>query len=113
MGLPAASAHQQTELPPRNSSDHRRPHRPAVPLVFHHAAEVIGQPAADGEDREHLDEVRERRGIFERMRGVGVRVTAAVGAEHFDRDLRGHRALHDGLLVDDLIFHHRLAVGVD
>ena len=46
------------------------------------------------------------------MRGVGVDVTAAVGAEHLDRDLRRHRTLHDVLLVDGLFFHHRLAVSV-
>ena len=36
---------------------HRRPHRPAVVLVLDHAAEVVSQPAADGEDRQHLDEI--------------------------------------------------------
>ena len=69
-------------------------------LVLHHAPEVIGQPAADGEDGEHLEEVGERRGILERMRGVGVDVAAAVGAEHLDGDLRGHRPLDDGLFLD-------------
>ncbi len=44
------------------------------------------------------------------MRRVGVRVTAAVGAEHFDRDLRRHRSLHDVLFGDGLFFHHRLVV---
>ena len=79
-------------------------------LVLHHAAEVIGQAAADREDREHLDEIRKRRRILERMRGVGVGVTAAVRAEHFDRDLRRHRSLHDVLFGDSLFFHHRLIV---
>jgi len=45
------------------------------------------------------------------MRGVGVGVAAAVGSEHFDRDLRGHRALHDRLGVHDLVHHYRFAVG--
>ena len=46
------------------------------------------------------------------MRGVGIDVTAAVGAEHFDRDLRRHRSLRDVLLRDGLLFHHRFAVCV-
>ena len=81
-------------------------------LVFGHAAEVIGQPAADGEDGQHLEKVGERRGIFKRMRGVGVGVAAAVGAEHFDGDLRRHRALRDGLRLHGLI-HHDGHVGHD
>ena len=91
--------------------DHRRPNRPAVLLVLDHPAEVISQAAADREDRQHLDEIRERRRVLERMRGVGVHVTAAVGAEHLDRDLRRHRPLHDVLFVDRLLLHHRLAIG--
>ena len=71
-------------------------------LVFGHASKVIGEPAADGEDGQHLQEVGQRRGIFKRMRGVGIDVTAAVGAEHFDRDLRSDRPLDDGLLLDGL-----------
>ena len=31
------------------------------------------------------------------MRGIGVEKTAAIGAKHFDRDLRGHGAYRDGL----------------
>ena len=80
-------------------------------LVLHHAPEVIGQPAADGEDGEHLEEVGERRGVLEGVRGVGVRIAAAVGAEHLDGDLRGHRALDDGLLGHGLLFHHGFAIG--
>ena len=89
---------------------HRGPNRPAVLLVFDHSAEVISEPAADRENGQHLDEIRERRRILERMRRVGVRVTAAVGAEHLDRDLRRHRPLHDVLFGDGLFFHHRLVV---
>ena len=44
------------------------------------------------------------------MRRVGVHVTAAVRPEHFDRDLRRHRSLHDVLFGDGLFFHHRLVV---
>ena len=89
---------------------HRRPNRPAVLLVLDHSAEVISEPAADRENRKHLEEIRERRRILERMRRVGVGVTAAIRAEHLDRDLRRHRTLHDVLFGDGLFFHHRLVV---
>ena len=81
-------------------------------LVFDHAAQVIRQSAADAEDRQHLDEVGERRGVLEGMRRVGVDVAAAIRAEHFDRDLRRHRALHDELFVHGLVFHDSFAVFV-
>ena len=93
--------------------EHRRPDRPAVLLIFRFAAEVIRQRAADAQQREHLEKVRERRGIFKRMRGVGIRIAAAVRAEHLDRDLRRHRALHDGLRIERLIFHHGISLGVN
>ena len=41
------------------------------------------------------------------MRGVDIHVSAAICAEHLDRDLRGDRALSDRLRVDFLIDHHR------
>ncbi len=47
------------------------------------------------------------------MRGVGVHIAAAIRAEHFDRDLRSHRSLHDGLVGDDLILHHRISSFVE
>ena len=50
------------------------------------------------EDRDHLHEIRQRRRIFEGMRGVGVEEAAAIGAEHLDGDLRGDRADGDRLL---------------
>ena len=37
------------------------------------------------------------RRVFVRMRGIGVEEAAAVGAEHLDRHLRGHRPVRDGL----------------
>ena len=59
-----------------------------------------------------MKEVGEWRGVFEGVGGVGVEKAAAVGAEHFDRDLGGDGALGDGLGVDDLVNHHGgLAVG--
>ena len=77
---------------------HHGEDRPALALVADHAAEHVGQRRADREDRQHLDEVRQRRRVLERMRGVGVEEAAAIGAEHLDRDLRGDRADRDGLL---------------
>ncbi len=77
---------------------HRGEDRPALTLVAHHAAEHVGHRCAEREDREHLNEVRQRGRVLERMRGVGVEEAAAVGAEHLDRDLRGDRADRDGLL---------------
>ena len=44
------------------------------------------------------------------MRGVGVGVAAAVGAEHLDGDLRGHRPLDDGLFLH-LLIHHDWHIG--
>ena len=91
---------------------HRTPDGPAVARAFHHAAEVKRERARNREDREHLEKVGERRGILEGMRGVGVGVAAAIGAEHLDRDLRSHRSLDDGLRVDHLIDRDgRLAIG--
>src|SRR5262249_52395481 len=36
--------------------------------------------------------------VFERVGGIGVEKSAAIGAKHLDRDLRGDRANSDGLL---------------
>ena len=77
---------------------HRGENGPALALVADHAAEDVGERRADREDRDHLHEVRQRRRVLERMRGVGVEEAAAIGAEHLDRDLRGDRADRDGLL---------------
>ena len=48
---------------------------------------------------EHLQEIGQRRRVFIRMRGVGVEEAAAVGAQHLDRFLRGHRAHRQRLRV--------------
>ena len=66
-------------------------------------AEGDGEAGGDEEDGEHLQEVRERRGVLEGMRAVGVEEAAAVGAEHLDGFLRGDRALRDGLRGDGLV----------
>ncbi len=84
--------------PTKNMTRHGGENRPALPRVSDHLAEHIGQPGRDHEDHKHLQKVGERRGIFERMRGVGVEESAAVGAQHLDGFLRGHRPLRDHLL---------------
>ena len=78
------------------------PDGPAVARRAGHAAERVGESARDREDQNHLEEIREWSGIFERMRAVGVEKSAAVGAEHFDGFLRRDRADGDGLLRDCL-----------
>ena len=78
---------------------HRGKDGPTLALVADHAAEHVGERGADREDRDHLDKVRQRGGIFERVRRVGVEKAAAIGAEHLDRDLRGDRAHRNGLLA--------------
>ena len=66
---------------------HDGQNRPALTLVANHAAEYVGQRRAEREDRDHLDEIRQRGRVLKWMRGIGVEEAAAIGAEHFDRDL--------------------------
>ena len=91
--------------------EHCSPDRPAMSLVLHHTPQIPGQRARDREDREHLQEIGQWRRILEGVCSVGIDIAAAIGAEHLDRDLRSHRALHDGLRVHDLVDHDRFAVG--
>src|SRR5438552_19165754 len=46
------------------------------------------------------------------MRGVRVHVSAAIGTEHFDRNLRRNRSFHDALGIDLLIDHYGIALGI-
>ena len=79
--------------------EHRGEHRPALARVAHHAAERVAERRRDQQDREHLEEVRERRRVLERMRGVHVEEAAAVRAELLDRDLARGRPERQRLLV--------------
>src|SRR5262245_32771113 len=79
---PPAQQHSANE-----EDQHRSPDGPAVFLILHHPAEVVSQSAADRKDGQHLDKIRERRWILERMRCVSIHVTAAVGTKHLDRHL--------------------------
>ena len=81
-------------------------------LVFGFAPEVIRQRTANRQNGKHLDKVGKRRGIFKRVRGIGIHVTAAVGAQHFDGDLRCYRSLHNGLRRVCLIDHDSIAFGI-
>ena len=69
--------------------------RAALPLVADHPAEGAGQGERDDQEQEDLEEVGERVGVLERVRGVGVEEAAAVGAELLDRLLAGDRAARD------------------
>jgi hypothetical protein len=71
---------------------HCREHCPALARIADHAAEGEAQRGRDQEDRQHLDEVAQRRRVFIGMRRVGVEETATVGAQHLDRFLRSDRA---------------------
>jgi hypothetical protein len=83
----------------QKQNHHGRPDRPAVRLIFGLTPEVISQAAANGEDGKDLEEIGKGRRILKGISGIGIGVTAAVGAEHLDGHLRGHRPLRNGLLV--------------
>ena len=72
---------------------HRGEDGPAVFGRADHLAEGDGEAGGDEEDGEHLEEVRERCGVLEGMRAVGVEEAAAVGAQHLDGFLRWRRGL--------------------
>ena len=67
-----------------------------------HAAQCAGQACANDEDRDDLHVIRKRGRVLIRVRTVGVEETAAVGAQHLDGFLRGHRPLPDGLRLGGL-----------
>ena len=90
---------------------HGPEHRPPVPRLARHHPERDRQAGGDGEDEEHLEQIRKRSGILERMRAVGIEKTAAIRAKFLD-DLLGC----DWSLRNHLIryrIHHRLATRVD
>jgi hypothetical protein len=76
------------------------------------STETEAQRGRDQEDGQHLQEVGQRRRVLIRVRRVGVEEAAAVGAEHLDGFLRGHRPHGQGLLVGALRFGHRFALGI-
>src|SRR3954470_9929150 len=76
-----------------------------------HAAQCVGESAAERKYRHQLNEVRERRWILKRMCTVRLEEAAAVGAEFLDELLRRHRALRNRLIRDGV--HHWLAIRAD
>ena len=81
----------------KEQNAHRREDGPTLLGVARHLAERIGERGGDQKDRENLQEVRQRRRIFEWVRAVRVEKSAAVRSEHFDRLLRSDRTLRDQL----------------
>ncbi|CCK17798.1 Trichohyalin [Cronobacter universalis NCTC 9529] len=63
----------------------------ALARVAHRIAKGEAERRRDQKDSQHLYEIGQRGRVLKRMRGVGVKEAAAVGAEHFDRLLRRHR----------------------
>src|ERR1019366_4210495 len=65
-----------------DASDEQHAHHaedcPALALIADHAAEHVGQRGAEREDRDHLDEVRQRGGVLERMRSISIEEAAAI-----------------------------------
>jgi hypothetical protein len=85
--------------PGQKQERHRGQDRPSLPLVADRPPEHISQPDADRKDRDHLDQVRQRIGVFVGMGGIGVEEAATVRAEFLDDLLRGDRALRDDLFA--------------
>ena len=86
--------------------------RPPLFAIADHLAEGVGQSRADRKDREHLEQIGQRRRILIRMRRVGVHEAAAVGAELLDDFLRRDRPLRDRLrsALERLRIHVRTEV---
>ncbi len=92
--------------------DHRGEDRPPLAAVAHHLAERQAQGARDQQDRDHLEEVRKRRRVLERVRRVDVEEPAAVRAELLDRDLRRGRTERQRLLGHRDLLGDRVALRV-
>ena len=85
--------------------EHRDEDRPPLARVVDHSTERVAERRRNQQDGQHLEEVGQRRRIFERMRRVHIEEAAAVRAELLDRDLaRGgsewNRLLRDLLAAE-------------
>ncbi len=98
--------------PGQEENRHRRPDGPAVLRRPGHAPERVGQAGRDGEDRDHLQQVRKRRGVLKWVGAVGVEEPAPVGPQFLDELLGGHRPLGNRLLGDVHGLLHRLTARV-
>ena len=97
---------------PDEDDGHRRQDRPALARVPDHGAERVAERGGDHQDREELEEVRERRRVLERMGRVDVEEPAAVRAELLDRDLGRGGADGQDLLAEGRLRHLGLALVV-
>ena len=86
------------ETPIAKIGEADRVEHPGVPAREHHPAEHHDLRERDQQDREHLEEVRERRRVLERDGRVRVVVAAAVRPQLLDRDHRRHGAARDRLV---------------
>src|SRR5579863_1127296 len=97
--------------PGEKQNCHGRPYCPPMTWRTSHSAQRVSETAADGEDREHFNEVRQRSWVLEGMRTIGVEEAATVGSELLNDLLRSDWALCNGLFGDGV--HNGLAVAVD
>ena len=84
-----------TTAPTSEDARHRGEDRPALALVAGVPPERVGQGEREHQDREHLEPVRERGRVLERVGGVRVEEAAAVVAQLLDPLLGGDRAHGD------------------
>ena len=96
----------------RKQNGHGRQHGPALALVAHLDAKGKAQRRRNQEDGQHLQEVAEGCRVLKRVGRVGIEEAAAIGAQHLDGFLRGHRAHGQGLLLGLRIFHHGHTLGI-
>ena len=59
---------------------HRRPNGPPMTFGACHAAKRIGQAGRNCENQYQFEKVRQRRGIFKRMRAIRIEKPSTVGA---------------------------------
>ena len=91
---------------------HGGQHSPTLTGVTDHAAKGKAQCRRDQENRQHLQQIGQRRRVFVGMRRVGIEETTAVGAQQLDGFLRRHRAHGQRLRAGGGVFHHGVALSV-
>ena len=94
----------------RKNDRHRCQQRPALLRAADHATECVAERHGDRQNGQHLQEIRERCRVFQRVRRVDVVIASAVGAELLDRDLRGHRPKRNSLLGRGRFLRDRVAL---
>jgi hypothetical protein len=93
-------------------NQHGREDGPALARIAHEPAEGIRQRRRNEENGEHLQKIRQRRGILKGMCGVCVDETATVGAEFLDALLRCDRAHGQRLHMGRQRLLHGIAGGI-